>query len=80
MPNVNIDLSYSGIEEKEILAYEKQVKEIYENLSEKAKDENEFVGWLKLPSNYDKKEFRTKFNKSFKIHINRIIKMLSTYK
>ena len=57
MPNVNIDLSYSGIEEKEILAYEKQVKEIYESLNEKSNDENEFVGWLNLPSNYDKKEF-----------------------
>ena len=57
MPNVNIDLSYTGIEEKEVLSYEKQVKEIYENLNEKANDENEFVGWLKLPSSYDKKEF-----------------------
>ena len=57
MPNVNIDLSYTGIEEKEILAYEKQVKEIYDNLNEKSNDENEFVGWLKLPSSYDRKEF-----------------------
>ena len=65
MPNVNIDLSYSGIEEKEILAYEKQVKEIYEELNGKVKDENEFVGWLKLPSNYDKKEF-TRIKKAAK--------------
>ena len=57
MPNVNIDLSYSGIEEKEIFEYENKVKNIYDNLSEKAKDENEFVGWLKLPSSYDRKEF-----------------------
>ena len=65
MPNVNIDLSHSGIEEKEILAYEKQVKEIYEELNGKAKDENEFVGWLKLPSSYDKKEF-TRIKKAAK--------------
>ncbi len=65
MPNVNIDLSYSGIEEKEILSYEKQVKEIYNNLNEKAKDENEFVGWLKLPSSFDKKEF-TRIKKAAK--------------
>jgi len=65
MPNVNIDLSYTGIEEKEILAYEKQVKEIYEDLNEKAKDESEFVGWLKLPTNYDKKEF-TRIKKAAK--------------
>ena len=65
MPNINIDLSYSGIEEKEILKYEKQVKEIYNELNEKANDENEFVGWLKLPSSYDKKEF-TRIKKAAK--------------
>ena len=57
MPNVNLELSYSGIEEKELFEYENKVKEIYDRLSEKAKDENEFVGWLKLPSSYDRKEF-----------------------
>jgi len=65
MPNVNIDLSYSGIEEKDILQYEKQVKKIYDSLNEKSKDENEFVGWLKLPSSYDKKEF-TRIKKAAK--------------
>ncbi len=57
MPNIKLDLSYSGIEEKEIYEYEKQVCDIYASLKEKSKDENEFVGWLRLPSNYDKKEF-----------------------
>lgn len=57
MPNVKLDLSYSGITEREIFEHEAQVKEIYDNLNEKAKDENEFVGWLKLPSSYDRKEF-----------------------
>ena len=57
MPNIKLDLSYSGITEKEFFEYEEQVKQIYEELNEKAKDENEFVGWLKLPSSYNRKEF-----------------------
>lgn len=57
MQNIKLDLSYSEISEKEIMKYEKEVKEIYNKLNEKSEDENEFVGWLKLPENYDKKEF-----------------------
>ena len=57
MQNIKLDLSYSGITEKEIMKYENEVKEIYNKLNEKSEDENEFVGWLKLPENYDKKEF-----------------------
>ncbi len=57
MPNIKLDLSYSGITEKEFFEYEEQVKQIYNDLNEKAKDENEFVGWLKLPTSYNRKEF-----------------------
>ncbi len=57
MPNIKLDLSYSGITEQEFFEYEEQVKQIYSDLNEKAKDENEFVGWLKLPSSYNRKEF-----------------------
>ncbi len=57
MPNIKLDLSYSGIKKGEIFEYEAKVEEIYKSLNEKAKDNNEFVGWLKLPTNYDKKEF-----------------------
>ena len=57
MQNIKLDLSYSGITEKEIMKYEKEVQEIYNKLNESSEDENKFVGWLKLPENYDKKEF-----------------------
>lgn len=57
MQNIKLDLSYSGITEKEIMKYEKEVQEIYSKLNESSENENEFVGWLKLPENYDKKEF-----------------------
>ena len=57
MQNIKLDLTYSGIIDKEIARYKDKVTKIYNDLKEKAEDENEFVGWLNLPSNYDKKEF-----------------------
>ena len=57
MSNIKLDIEYSGIDEKKIKEYSKKVGEIHEELHSKAEDENEFLGWLNLPSNYDKKEF-----------------------
>ncbi len=57
MKNINIDLKNAGISDKEIAEYKKQVAKIHEELHERVDDENDFVGWLNLPSNYDKKEF-----------------------
>ena len=57
MANIKLDLSYSGITDRQIYEYEGKVQAIYDNLNEKSKDKNEFVGWLKLPSAYDRKEF-----------------------
>ena len=57
MLNVKLDLSYSGVIDKEISRYSQKVERIYNNLLETADDNNEFVGWLKLPTNYNKKEF-----------------------
>ena len=57
MPNIKLDLAYSGITEKEISKYGTKVEQIYENLKELSNNENEYVGWLNLPTNYDKKEF-----------------------
>ena len=57
MPNIKLNIDYSGINLKEIMKYSKRVDEIHEELNSKADDKNEFLGWLNLPSNYDKKEF-----------------------
>lgn len=57
MANIKLDLTYSGITDKEISKYNSKVEKIYNNLLQKSDDENEFVGWLNLPTNYDKKEF-----------------------
>ena len=47
----------SSITEKMINSYSEEVAEIHEKLNEVANDEKEFVGWLELPTNYDKEEF-----------------------
>ncbi len=57
MFEVKIDLKNSGIEQKEIMEYSKTVESIHKELNERADKEDDFVGWLKLPSKYDKEEF-----------------------
>lgn len=57
MSNVKLDFSHSGIKQKDVINYSDQVQKIHEELHEKAQDEKEFVGWLELPTNYDKEEF-----------------------
>ena len=56
MKNIKIDLKNARVFEKNIMKYAKQVKEIHNKLHLKAEDENEFCGWLNLPTNYDKFE------------------------
>lgn len=57
MSNIRLNLENSGIEKDAIMKYRDQVQEIHKELYEKSDDEKEFVGWLKLPTNYDKEEF-----------------------
>lgn len=56
MKNVKLDLSYSNIKQEDIMKYSNKVENIHTELHEKSKDENEFLGWLDLPTDYDKKE------------------------
>ena len=56
MKNVKLDLSYSNIKQEDIMKYSNQVENIHNELHEKSKDEIEFLGWLDLPTDYDKKE------------------------
>ena len=57
MSNVKLDLKNTGIPQKSIMEYKEQVENIHKELHQKANDEKDFVGWLELPTNYDKKEF-----------------------
>ena len=57
MKNLKVDFENTGITEKEILEYKKKVELIHKNMHKRTEDETDFVGWLELPTNYDKKEF-----------------------
>ena len=58
MSNIKLNLEYSGIETKEIMKYQNKAIKAHNELLELSKDDKEFAGWLKHPSNYDKKEFK----------------------
>ena len=54
---IKLDISNSSINEKMINKYADKVAKIHDELHEKANDEKEFLGWIELPTNYDKVEF-----------------------
>ncbi len=57
MLEVKLNLENSGIEPQEILEHRQEVENIHKNLHSRAHNENDFVGWIDLPTNYDKEEF-----------------------
>ena len=57
MSNLKVTLENTGIERKELMKFNKKVETAHNELHELAENENEFVGWLHLPTNYDKEEF-----------------------
>ena len=57
MSGININLKHSGITQKAMMEYKAKVEEIHDDLNSRANDETDFVGWLELPTNYNKKEF-----------------------
>ncbi len=57
MSNIKLDYQTSGISEKEIMRYKEKVARIHKQMHEKSTDEKKFLGWLDLPTNYDRKEF-----------------------
>ena len=58
MLGLKLNLENTGIDEKEIQKYAKKVSDIHGKLHEKKDDENEFLGWLELPTKYNKREFK----------------------
>ena len=65
MSSIKLNLKNSGISQKSIMEYKEQVENIHKELQKRTNDEKDFVGWLELPTNYNKKEF-TKIKKDAK--------------
>ena len=57
MSNVKLELKYTKIDTKEIMKYKERVQEIHQELQQNKNKESEFLGWLNLPTKYNKKEF-----------------------
>ena len=57
MSNIKLEIKHTGINTKEIMTYADKVIEINKELRKNTEKEDEFLGWMTLPSNYDKKEF-----------------------
>ena len=54
---IKVDLENCNIEKKEIMKYKEKVENIHKDLHRRANAADDFVGWLELPTNYDKIEF-----------------------
>lgn len=62
---IKFNYENSSINENVMLGYVDEVAKIHEEMNKKAGDEKEFLGWLNLPTNYDKEEF-TRIKKAAK--------------
>ena len=54
---IKLNLENSSLQDSVINEYSEEVAKIHESLHSKANDEKEFLGWMELPTNYDKEEF-----------------------
>ena len=57
MLNLKLNLKNTGVDQKAVMKYKEKVEQIHEELHKRANDKKDFVGWLELPTNYDKEEF-----------------------
>ena len=58
MSNIKLNIKNSQVTKKQINEYKTQVEKIHQELHKRANDPKDFVGWLNLPTNYDKSEFK----------------------
>ncbi len=54
---LKLDLRNSNVSDEMIGKYALDVEKIHKDLHAKANDEKEFLGWIELPTNYDREEF-----------------------
>ena len=58
MSNIKLNYKQTNITKKMIQDYAKKVEKNHKELHKRAGDDSDFVGWLELPTNYDKEEFK----------------------
>ncbi len=70
MNNLKVTFKHTKLLDKNIAKYTEQVAQIHEEFHEKAKSKTEFLGWLELPTNYDKREFEKIKREAEKVRTN----------
>ena len=58
MANIRLDYKNTNITKRMIQDYTKEVEKNHKELHRRALDEEDFVGWLELPTDYNKEEFK----------------------
>ena len=57
MAEIKVNLKNTSISKKSILEYSELIENIHKDLHKRANKKDDFVGWLELPTNYNKREF-----------------------
>lgn len=57
MNSIKLKIINSGVTEDELISFDKSVEEIHNSLHCDILEGNDYLGWINLPSNYDKVEF-----------------------
>ena len=58
MPNIKLNYKHTNITKRMIQDYAKEVEKYHKELHDRALDDEDFVGWLELPTDYNKEEFK----------------------
>ena len=58
MANIRLDYKNTNITKRMIQDYTKEVEKNHKELHDRALDDEDFVGWLELPTDYNKEEFK----------------------
>lgn len=57
MSNIKVRFENTGIEMRRVIEYQEKVEKIDKEIRNNSSEPSEFLGWLDLPTNYDKEEF-----------------------
>ena len=55
--NIKVNFENVDLKEKDIMSFEEDIKKSADDLESRSGKQDDFVGWLHLPTNYDKEEF-----------------------
>ena len=55
---IKLNLEKTNVDKKEIMKYKEQVENIHKDLNRRAEDRRDFLGWITLPTEYNKEEFK----------------------